>query len=1355
MGLLDVKNIEPLRDDNYDDWATYMQLLLEHQGLGAAIVDDDADDDVKRKALAVIGLNVTKQHLHIIRAAKGDAKAAWQMFEGLFKAKLKSRQVDLRRELASLKCGAKESLTEYTSRARSLWQDMLSCDLEVKEDEVAAAFLGGLPEAYDTEAKIITATCTSLTIDQCFKTLLVAEQRLKRSRSSSSGSALVSAVRPGVHRHTSGGGSSDNTHKNLRCNYCHKKGHIKRECWKKARDEAARSQKSADKPGKPVASYATAFVASGVATGAAEDWVLDSGATHHMTPNQEMMINFQDECQLKGVSMGDLRHLAVKGVGDLRLCTAVDNQLLTHTLRDVLFVPEVGHNLLSVSKATKSGVVAVIDDKGCQLMMNGETIVSAEERDNLFVMKARRLREGEAAPAVGTALAAAATKETPELWHRRLGHTAYSSLAKMQKQQLVSGIGVKADAFKTAGESLCEPCVLSKHCRAPFPTSESKTSAPLELVHMDLNGPLQEPSLGGALWVATFLDDASKLSVVRPIKRKADAAGVVKEVLEMLQNQVGKRVKRVRTDRGREYVNEELSSYFKERGIIHETTAPYTPQQNGAAERLNRTLMEKVRAMLQDAGLENELWAEAIVTANYIRNRLPAAGVEKTPWEACFGVKPDVSHVRVFGCPAYAQVPAEKRSKLDARSQRGVFVGYEPHSKAYRVLLDDSDKIVVSRDVIFDEQVRKNKPATVEEIVEDSEKSGPVIHLSAEDEGDQAINAAGAADGPEPAAEDEEPMPDLELVPEEEHAEPAEPVVAEPESDEQPWESASSSSASEEEAAPEPEPAPEPQQPAAERRYPERVRRPANSSWFKASANVASGLHEPQSIEEALASEAAEQWKQAMDEEIASLLENGTWTLEELPGGVKPIPCKWVYKIKTDAQGNIERYKARLVAKGYKQVPGVDFDEVYAPVSKHSSLRTLLAVVAAEDLELHQLDIKTAFLNGELEEEIYLQQPPGYQQGGPGVACRLRRALYGLRQAPRAWHTKLKSELELMGFQSSEGDPGLWVLHEKQGSVWVLVYVDDMLVAAKGTGRVQEVKQHVMQKFDARDLGEASFFIGMDIVRDRTRGTVHLSQRKLTAELLTKYGMSEAKPASVPISTGTTLSKDDGSGALDTNIHPYSELVGSLLYLSVCTRPDISQAVGALARYMSAPQKQHWDAAKHVLRYLAGSAEDGISFGGSKGLQGWCDSDYAGDVDTRKSTTAFVFNLHGGAISWSSRLQPTVAASTTEAEYMAAAHAVKEALWLRKLLATFGINVTPVQLLCDNQGAIKLVKHAIASMRSKHIDVMHHFVRERVARGEVVFSYCKSEDMVADCLTKAVPVSKFAKCKHGMGVGKV
>ena len=736
--------------------------------------------------------------------------------------------------------------------------------------------------------------------------------------------------------------------------------------------------------------------------------------------------------------------------------------------------------------------------------------------------------------------------------------------------------------------------------------------------------------------------------------------------------------------------------------------------------------------MLFDAKLGEELWAEAAKTANYIKVRSPTGRESSTPWELFTGSKPDVSAMRVFGSKAYAHVPKQLRQKLDAVSEVGVLVGYEPQSKAYRVLLENG-RMQISRDVIFDEY--KPTAANTGVLAEAEEARNKVstdlpLSIAVEPSSDSDAASESVDGGPTYSTDSREEEAAAEAEAEVESAAQSVAEVAAA----TPLITASSA------------PAP------TQQRYPQRERKPP-TEIYKAQAAKTAVLEEPQTYSQAIQAEDATEWRSAMDEEMASLLENGTWTLEQPPIGVRPIPVKWVYKIKKDAQGNIERYKARLVAKGFMQQEGINYTEVFAPVSKQSTLRTLLALVAADDLELHQLDIKTAFLNGDLEETIYMQQPEGYVEGGPNMACHLHKSLYGLKQAPRAWNSKLKQELESMGFTASEADPGLFVGRFKDGTVYILVYVDDLLVVSNSKSGIQHVISRLQDAFKVRDLGEATYFLGMNIERDRQARTLKLSQERLASDLVNSYGMKESKIKSTPLSTSIKLTKAIEENLLDKDTYTYSHLVGSLLYLATCTRPDISQTVGALARHMANPSTEHWAAAKGVLRYLAGTLKQGIRYKQSNiGVAGYCDADYASDMDTRRSTTGFVYILHGGAISWNSKLQPTVAVSTSEAEYMAAAQAVKEGLWLKTLLKDFGISAGPIKIKCDSQGAIKLLKNPVASLRTKHIDVLHHFARERVARKEVAFEYCSTEAMVADSLTKPLSVKKFQFCCSGMGL---
>jgi hypothetical protein len=436
------------------------------------------------------------------------------------------------------------------------------------------------------------------------------------------------------------------------------------------------------------------------------------------------------------------------------------------------------------------------------------------------------------------------------------------------------------------------------------------------------------------------------------------------------------------------------------------------------------------------------------------------------------------------------------------------------------------------------------------------------------------------------------------------------------------------------------------------------------------------------------------------------------------------------------------------------------------------------------------LDVTAAFLNGELEEHIYMQQPEDFHEGGPGMAWRLHRAVYGLKQASRAWYTTLSRALRAQGFEVSQADAGLFIISPSGGSsdaarapasgrvgagapggrgegvgsgsdrgprgpVYLLVHVDDMLVGGSGE-HLSRVKRALSVAFKVTDKGEVRFHLGMEITRDRAARTLRLTQTKYTAQLQERYGMEAAHPRAVPMSTSSRLKKDEGE-PLDPRVSRYAKLVGGLLFLAVNTRPDISFAVGVLTRFMGAPTLVHWHAAKDVLRYLAATPGMGLQFGGGQpaaalSLQGFSDADYGGDLDSRRSTTGFVYLLNGAAISWGCKLQSTVAVSTAEAEYMATASAIKEGLWGRQVLPDLGVSVGTVPIGVDSEGAIKMLKHPIAWARSKHIDVQHHFARECVVRGEVELRYVHTGSMVADFLTKPLSREKFEQFRKDAGV---
>jgi len=493
------------------------------------------------------------------------------------------------------------------------------------------------------------------------------------------------------------------------------------------------------------------------------------------------------------------------------------------------------------------------------------------------------------------------------------------------------------------------------------------------------------------------------------------------------------------------------------------------------------------------------------------------------------------------------------------------------------------------------------------------------------------------------------------------------------------------------------------------------------------------------------------EFDKAVKREVDSLWDNGTWELVDLPPGKKVTGTQMLCERKRGADGKVDRHKGRYVVRGDTQQAMVDYNEVWAPVARHATLRALLVKCAAHGLALCQLDVETAFLNGVMKDEVYVRQPSGYECGDHTKVCKLLKALYGHKKASRAWCKRLVEALMQGGLKAADADPCLFVGEVNKEVCYVLVYVDDLLLESASHKAVEHTKEHIMKTFKSREMGEPSFFLGMHIKRDVQAGVLRLGQRQYTMDVLVRFNMANANATHIPMVVGARLQKY-GKELDDKSKARYHELVGCLLYLATCTRPDISFAVGRLARYVGAPTQAHWGKGKAVLRYLLGTKDMTIQYGGADELVGYHDADYAADVDTRRSTTGAVFLLNGGAVSWTSKLQKTIATSTTEAEYVAAAVAAKEAIWLQRLLGELGCGQASVKMHCDRKGAVAMMRNPVSSAGTKHIDVAHHFVREMVDSGKLEVVNVTSSDMTADALTKALPIDGHVKCREGMGL---
>ncbi|WJZ98853.1 hypothetical protein VitviT2T_017352 [Vitis vinifera] len=510
--------------------------------------------------------------------------------------------------------------------------------------------------------------------------------------------------------------------------------------------------------------------------------------------------------------------------------------------------------------------------------------------------------------------------------------------------------------------------------------------------------------------------------------------------------------------------------------------------------------------------------------------------------------------------------------------------------------------------------------------------------------------------------------------------------------------------------------------------------------------NVA--VFEPAEFEEA---EKDDKWIEAMKEELRMIEKNDTWELVDRPQHRKVIGVKWVYRTKLNADGSVNKYKARLVVKGYSQVFGVDFSETFARVARLDTIRMLLALTAQKGWKTYQLDVKSAFLNGYLQEEIYVEQPEGFQvKGQEEKVYLLKKALYGLKQAPRAWYSRIDEHLQSLGFVKSPSEATLYVKGTDANLIVVSVYVDDLLVTGSNEKLVKEFKAEMLKVFEMTDLGLMSYFLGMEVKQDHDG--VFISQKKYAKEILNKFHMDDCKRTSTPMNQKEKFSKDDGTEKVDES--QYRSLIGCLMYLTA-TRPDIMFSVSLLSRFMHCASEVHFQAAKRIVRYIKGTTNYGIKYSYCQNfkLHGYSDSDWAGSIDDMRSTTGFCFNFGSGIFSWSSKKQDVIAQSTAEAEYVAANATVNQAIWIRKILADLHMKQNePTQIHVDNQAAIAISNDSVFHGKTKHFKIKLYHLREEQKDGEVKLLYCKTEDQIADVLTKALPKARFETLRGKIGL---
>lgn len=1303
---------------NYHTWSFAMRNVLALKGFEKCIVSGtgtETDAGKLRSSKAILSLGVqTSIYGHIQNC--NSALEIWKTLKGLYEDNGLSRKIGLLRNLISTRLENSSSMQQYIDEIVGNANRLKGIGFDLTDEWLAAILLAGLSENYRPLIMGIEAANAGLKSDTIISKLL------DTPSSDDKGAATA------FFNNQKSKSTGFDKKKKKKCFHCKKAGHTADVCRKRKSDEDGKTgstnSTSSHTPKvsfiavtmnseKPIAlnnsiEMRNAFAAP-TSTIQCNEWYVDSGASSHMTPYAEYLTNMKPTNAGK-VMGANSAQLDVKGIGNatLKLPSSKIN------VEGVLHVPELSANLLSVHHiVNKNGNSVLFDMDGCTIKNGaGETVAQCKATNGVYKFISHEPY---------TLLAK--QKPSAVLWHRRLGHI---NLQRMKQMRDKAVTGLDFDDSED-GIRNCTVCAMGKQTRLPFGRSENRSTHVLDLIHSDIIGPMETQSIGAAKYVLTFIDDYSRKLFVYFLRNKSETMQRFVEFKARVENQTERKIKILRTDNGTEYGSKEFKKLCKQAGIQHQLTNTYTPQQNGTAERMNRSIIEKAKCMIFDADLPKCYWAEATHMAVYILNRSISAAHGEIPEELFTGKRVDLSNIKLFGSPVMVHVPAEKRKKWDRKSERMIFVGFDDDTKGYRCINRNNGKLTISRDVIFHEimQMESINVTDDNDSVRDTEVKNDESIIDVDSSDEQTDDYTDASDAANTSASANEIMNENMSDTSIDGGDPNDRTYQQPNGVE-----ANNI----------------PEQRMITRR--QAAQSTGNARPFQLT-NFAFFV-EPSTVAEAIGGPNASDWSNAMSEELKSHQQNNTWTLENLPAGRKAIKSKWVFKAKTDDAGKIIRYKARLVAKGCSQKPGIDYSETFSPVVRYNSIRFLLALAAKNDLKIHQMDVITAFLQGDLNEEIFMEQPEKFNDGTNRV-CRLRRSIYGLKQAGRQWNLKLDEALRKFGLRKSQLDPCVYYTDDLQ--ILIAIYVDDFLLFFKDMNKLQEVKQYLCSTFRMKDMGAVSSCIGMRI--RQFNDAIEIDQSIYVKQILDRFGMADSKPVKTPSETGNKLSIQTitPENSLVGQI-PYQEAVGSLLYLTQLTRPDIAFAVNDVSRFNANHESTHWMAVKRIFRYLKGTSNARLRYTRTgKGIVAFSDADWASEIDKRRSCSGFVINMSGAAICWSSKRQPIVAMSSTEAEYIALSTTASELVWLKQFADELKLKIANnVTIFCDNQSTIKLTASDAYRPRTKHIDIRFHRIRELVDDNVIKIKFVSTNENAADSLTKAVPAEKTEFCNAAMGL---
>ena len=1126
-----------------------------------------------------------------------------------------------------------------------------------------------------------------------------------------------------------------------RCQICSVFGHSARRCPQMPQTSQLQYNNVSTSPFRPWQPRANLALSAPHPSTA---WLTDSGATHHLTSDLHNMSLTQPYYGDDSVLIGDGSGLAITHSGSITLPSATRNL----SLNNVLCVPNIKKNLISVYRLCNANQVSVkFFPASFQVkdLSSGAPLIQGKTKDELYEW-----------PANPSTLQAFFTSPAPKNklsdWHYRLGHPSASIL-----KTIISKFSLPFTQ-SVSQTTLCSDCAINKTHKLPFHQSSILSSRPLQYIFTDLwSSPII--SVDGFKYYLVLVDHYSRYTWLYPLKLKSQVKETFTAFKPLVENQFSTKIGTLYSDNSGKFIA--LRQLLTEAGISHLTSPPHTPEHNGVSERKHRHIVETGLTLLTHAHMPKTYWSYAFSTATYLINRQPTPVLHMdTPIHKLFGNHPNYNKTRVFGSLCFPWLRPYTSHKLEDRSTPCVFIGYSQTQSAYLCLQQNTGRIYVSRHVRFDEHVfpfKKTTPSPQSTQPPPTSSSYPTPLITTIPFTPHPPNPPQTTPQPSLMEQTGTSSSDSHST-EQVNSSNSLPSITNSDSvsaDLIPGATSDASTTSSSQ--PPPAPAAAPPAPAAapqpENNHPMVTRRKnqitrPNPRYNYSAALSSSAPAEPRTVAQALKDK---QWRGSMSTEIDAFTRNGTFELVPRQPHQNVVGCRWLYTNKYHANGTHRCCKSRLVAKGYNQQFGRDYVQTFSPVIKATTLRLVLDIAVSNSWPIKQLDVNNAFLQGTLTDEVYMDQPPGYVDvDKPDHVWRLHKAVYGLKQAPRAWYVELRTFLLSLGFRNSLADTSLFILCSGNQSLYVLIYVDDILVTGNSTEGIKRFLGLIAERFSIKDPEDLNYFLGIEA--HRSSSGLHLNQRKYILDLLQRYDMMNAKPVTSPMASSPKLHLRSGTTLSDAT--KYRRLIGSLQYLQF-TRLDIAFAVNKLSQFMHMPTEDHWQAAKRILRYLAGTPTHGIFFSAHNNmvLRAYSDSDWAGDSDDYVSTNSYIIYLGKHPVSWSSRKQNGVARSSTEAEYRAVANATSEINWICSVLSELGISLPSAPVIfCDNVGATFLCANPVFHSRMKHIALDYHFVRNQVQHGVLSVAHIHTRDQLADALTKPLPRSRFVELRDKIGV---